>query len=70
MALYSEMVAADLIWKSVQLLVSITYSDVSGMISDFMLNIMYSEIICILQYILKYLRMFQLFLIVLKTIFC
>ena len=46
MALYSEMVAADLIWKSVQLLVSITYSDVSGMISDFMLNIMYSEITC------------------------
>ena len=27
MALYSETVAADLIWKSVQLLVSVTYSD-------------------------------------------
>ena len=43
MALYSEMVAADLIWKSVQLLVSITYSDVSRMVSDFMLNIMYAD---------------------------
>ena len=46
MALYSENVAADLIWKSVQLLVSITYSDVLGMVSDFMLNIMYAEITC------------------------
>lgn len=45
MALYSETVAAGLIWKSVQLLVSITYSDVSGMVSDFM-NIMYAEITC------------------------
>ena len=43
MALYSEMVAADLLWKSVQLFVSITYCDVSRMVSDFMLNIMYAD---------------------------
>lgn len=42
-ALYSEMAAEDLIWKSVQLSVSIIYNDVLWMVSDFMLNIMYDD---------------------------